>query len=194
MSARKRQTKRRSIFVTSFSFFLVSFFGWLYETVLMIVCYGQLTDRGFLSLPFCPIYGAVVCGLYLLIGTPVDGWYCRWTGGLLRCGWPKWVERWVRYLGYFLLSALFATVAELVVGIAFQNAGVELWSYANWPMNYKGVICLPVSLFWGLVLTLAMRFPYQWILRLTERLPKWFLVFHTLVFAFALSVDFMLRF
>ena len=191
MDTRKTKTTRRNIFVTSFSFFLVSFLGWLYETLLMLFLYGRYFDRGFLNLPFCPIYGGVVCTLYLLIGTPKDGWYARWTKKLLLHGRSRFAERIVRYAGYFLLSALFATAAELVIGLLFQNLGYELWSYSGRPLNYRGVICLPVSLFWGGLLTLFMRFFYPAIESLSSKIPRPLLVAQTLLFAVALTVDFI---
>ena len=195
MNTERKQEKneRRDLSVTSLAFFIISFLGWAYETLLVKVLYGEFTDRGFLRLPFCPIYGGVVCVLYLLIGTPKDGWYYRACRNTFRgAGTLLFWERVVRYLGYFLLSATFATVAELVVGLLFQNAGCVLWSYAAYPYNYKGVVCLYVSAFWGVLLTLVMRFPFQWLTYGLCKVPRWLRWGASVLLAVVLSVDFFL--
>jgi uncharacterized membrane protein len=190
----ERKTKiieRRDLSVTSLAFFILSFLGWAYETLLVWVMYGEFSDRGFLRLPFCPIYGGVVCVLYLLIGTPKEGWLYRATKRTFRGAKGSLFWEWVvRYLGYFLLAATFATVAELVVGLLFQGAGCELWSYAAYPYNYKGVVCLYVSLFWGVLLTFVMRFPFQWLLQGLEKIPCWLRWTLSVLLGVALSVDF----
>ncbi len=194
MDTRKQQskTKRRSIFVTSFSFFVISFVGWLYETALMYACTGEYCDRGFLRLPFCPIYGGVVCLLYLLCGTPKEGPYAGLVERLcLRKGWHHGIARMLRYVGYFLLSMAFATGMELAVGLLFQSAGCYLWSYSGMACNYKGVICLPVSLFWGFLITVVMRYPFTWLISFVGKIPKPILVSASVVLAVATAVDFI---
>ena len=54
-------------------FFFISFAGWCGETLLFLIRFGQLRDRGFLTLPFCTIYGSSVLGVGLLLGTPEGG-------------------------------------------------------------------------------------------------------------------------
>ena len=184
---------RRSIFATSLSFFILSFLGWAYETFLCFALYGRFSDRGFLRLPFCPIYGGVVCALYLLVGTPAEGGFARGVRRLTeRFGWRAGVERALRYVGYFLLSVLFATVTELVVGLLFQSAGHILWSYAAEPYNFRGVICPSVSICWGFLLTVVMRYPYTWLLRGIELAPKRAVLAQSVLLGVALSVDFLL--
>lgn len=195
MDTRKQQksnTKRRSIFVTSFSFFLISFVGWLYETALMYISTGEYCDRGFLRLPFCPIYGGVVCLLYLLCGTPKEGVFAGWVEKLcLRKGWHLGIARMLRYVGYFVLAMALATGMELVVGLLFQRAGCCLWSYSGMACNYKGVISLPVSLFWGFLITVAMRYPFSWLLVWVGKIPKPILVGASIALAVATIVDFV---
>ena len=169
----QKRIERRDLSVTSLAFFIISFAGWLYESLLVRIVYGQFYDRGFLRLPFCPIYGSVVCALYLLVGTPKDGWVYRCVRQTYsHQGDSIFLERLMRYLIYFLLSAVFATVAELVIGLIFQGLGQELWSYAAYPYNYKGVICLSVSAFWGVLLAVVMRYPFRWLVMGIERIPR----------------------
>ena len=51
-------------------FIFVSFIGFVYETLLAIILRFNDLDRGFLSLPLCPIYGIGVILTYLIFGTP----------------------------------------------------------------------------------------------------------------------------
>ena len=190
-TVKQQPNKRRDVSVTSLAFFILSFLGWVYETLLVKVLYGEFSDRGFLRLPFCPIYGGVVCVLYLLVGTPKDGWIARAVHSTYsRKGDSVHLERFMRYLIYFLLSSVFATVGELVIGLIFQNLGCELWSYAAYPHNYKGVVCLPVSVFWGILLTIVMRYPFTWLLSGLEKIPRWLRWLVSVVLAVALAVDF----
>ena len=54
-------------------FFLFSFYGWLLETAHFAIRWGKLTDRGFLCLPLCPIYGFSMLAAGLALGSPRKG-------------------------------------------------------------------------------------------------------------------------
>lgn len=188
---KQQRIERRDVSIVSLAFFIISFAGWAYETLLVRVLYNSHSDRGFLSLPFCPIYGGVVCVLYLLVGTPKDGWLYRAVHNTYsRKGDSVFLERFMRYLIYFLLSATFATVGELVIGILFQNLGCRLWSYSAYPYNYQGVVCLPVSVFWGFLMTVFMRYPFTWLLAGLKKIPKWLRWTASILLGVLLSVDF----
>ena len=73
----------------SLLFLSVSFFGWVFETIVCFVQSGRISDRGFLTLPFCPIYGFPVCVIYFLLGTPTDGFFFRLLGRIRRSKTPQ---------------------------------------------------------------------------------------------------------
>ena len=193
MDTRKqKQTQRRNILVTSFSFFIISFVGWLYETVLMYLIYGEYFDRGFLTLPFCPIYGGVIAMLYFFLGTPNSGNFATWVEHFsAKRGWHSGIARMLRYVGYYLISMGLATGVELIIGLIFESAGCSLWSYCGMACNYNGIICLPISLFWGFLITIVMRYPFTWMVKGLEKIPMWILLILTIVFSIAMSVDFI---
>ena len=157
--------------VVLLAFFLVSFLGWAYETLLMLVWHGKFYDRGFLFSPFCPIYGFPVCSLYLLIGTPKLGRFSSWVERKF-CTLAKPLQTFLRYALYYLLAGGYATLIELIVGFILEKAGLRLWSYRGQPFNFRGHICLHVSLLWGVMLTLFMRFVMPPVLKLLDKLPK----------------------
>lgn len=132
-------------------FMAISFLGWGVETLFFLLCYGKLCDRGFMTLPFCTIYGCSFLLLYFLIGTPnADG------GGLLQ-RWNR--ERKCPFVLYFLLSALIPTGLELITGYFFHRAfGIRLWNYSAYRLHFNGYICLEYALLWGILIPPCMKY------------------------------------
>lgn len=117
-------------------FMALSFLGWAAETVFFLFCYGEFHDRGFMTLPFCTIYGCSFLLLYGMIGSP-------------RSSRNK--------VAYFLLCALIPTALELVTGWFFHRQfGLRLWSYESYRFQYHGYICLEYALLWGLLIPPCM--------------------------------------
>ncbi|MBQ8405160.1 MAG: putative ABC transporter permease [Clostridia bacterium] len=126
----------------------LSFLGWLWEMLFMLFAYKKFADRGFLSLPICPIYGITIMLAFYLFGTPHRGRYA-----LKRIKPAFW-----RYALYLIFAFLLPTIAELIVGLFYYEVyGVRLWNYSNRPLNLFGYVSLPISLAWAVALTLFMR-------------------------------------
>ena len=87
----ERAGKYNSLLLSTLVF---SFIGWLFESILFRITYGSWYDRGFLTLPFCPIYGFTLLIIYLLFGT-ING------GGIL---FNKVKKGSFRTILYFLVS------------------------------------------------------------------------------------------
>ena len=132
---------------------VLSFLGWLWETIFTFFLRSP-NDRGFLLLPVCPIYGFALILVYLLFGTPAD---------MRLLGHPVFRSKPVlRYLSYFLAAALLSTAIELVTATFFQSLfGIKLWSYAFLTDSFSEFIALLPSLFWGIAITLFMRFLFH---------------------------------
>lgn len=156
----------------------------------MLIWHGKWYDRGFLFLPFCPIYGFPVCALYLLFGAPHEGKFSDFINNRLK-KFNAFFKGITRYGGYFLLSGGLATAVELVVGLACEAVGVSLWTYQSEPYNFRGHICLWVSLFWGFALTVLMRFAFVPLLRLLSKVGKRFSIAIGILLSVSLSVDFL---
>ncbi len=144
-------------------FFIIALAGWIFETVSCAVQFGEFLDRGFLTLPFCPIYGFCLLAIYLLIGTPQKG------GCLLaRCK-----SRALRYVLYTVLAVLIPTAAELATGLTFEWVfGVRLWDYTWHQYDFMGYISLEMGLFWGVGVWVIMGLVFPGLEKLVARIPE----------------------
>ncbi len=145
---------------------IVSFLAWSWETIFSTVFRNSPNDRGFLLLPLCPIYGVSLVLIYLLIRTP------RTMSVLGKEIFPK--NALLRYVSYFVLSALIATAVEFFVGLFFVKVfGIYLWYYADGIGNVMGLISLIPSLNWGIAITAFMRIVFDpilvWLGKRSER-------------------------
>ena len=145
--------KRKQIQTLFLTGLILSFIGWVWETIFSFILHSP-NDRGFLVLPFCTIYGFALIFIYLLFGTPSD---MHLFGHSI---FPN--HAFPRYLAYFFSSALLATAIELVTAAFFESFfGIKLWSYTFLPGGESEFIALLPSLFWGVAITLFMRFLFQ---------------------------------
>lgn len=168
----------------------VSFLGWAFEKLGRYVIFGATGDRGFLSLPVCPIYGISVIAIYLLLGTP------KAPGGVVgtRIGATSFGGRiyrsgvW-RVTLYFLLVTLISTAAELVTGLFMRSIGITLWDYSERAFNLFGIICPSFSLIWGALITLLMGTVWQpFYIRICS-IPRRIATPLALTLAFAIAAD-----
>lgn len=161
-------------------FFVFSFFGWCMEKLTFLVAYGENADRGFLHLPFCTIYGGALALIRLLLGVPLS---------------KERAYPWnmLSLIGYAVGAALAATAAELTVGAFFyETYGLRLWTYRGYPHEFRGYICLPMSVAWGGLITVAMAVLWKPMERAVKRLPVVVLAAVDCFLAAALTADFFI--
>lgn len=122
-----------SQYVVYFMFF--SFLGWVWETIYCTAREKHFSNRGFLFGPICPIYGSsVVVGLFLF--TQVDILSSR--------AMPTWQ--------LFLICAVGSAFAEYGTSYYLEKRfHARWWDYSKLPLNIHGRICLPVTICFGLV-------------------------------------------
>ncbi len=59
----------------------------------------------------------------------------------------------------FIAGSVSATLLELLTGLLMEKLfKVRYWDYSKQKLNFKGVICLSSSLFWGLLTVLLVKF------------------------------------
>ena len=158
----------------------LSFVGWAFENSYMLLSTGKFYNTGFMSMPFCPIYGTSIIITYFLLGTPDcgRGILKRTQNALLRNA---------LYIGFaFLIPSL----AELLVGAFFDKTfDMWLWSYSHLPYNLYGYVCLPVSLIWAGLLYVFMKYAFLPLKRLFFRLNGRFAVILALLLFAAVTMD-----
>ncbi len=138
-----------TLYEMAFFFIVYSFVGWLIEIVYMTLELGYFENRGMLSGPVCPIYGFGMV-LIIICLTPFI------HSALL----------------IFLVSMVLCTTLELAVGLLLEHAfSGRWWDYSNEKFNFKGLICLKVSILWGLGCLLIMRIVQPTITKILGYIP-----------------------
>ena len=124
-----------------FLFFIGCTFGWVLE-----VFYRRFnknnTDRkwinpGLLNGPYLPIYGFGLCLLYVLAKLEKYNF-------IQNVFWNKTV--------LFIVMAFCMTFIEYIAGVIFiHGMKIKLWDYSKEKCNYRGIICLKFSIYWGIL-------------------------------------------
>lgn len=107
-------------------FALISFGGWVYETIYCSVVEGEFTKRGFLFGPTCPIYGIGAIAEWLVLGQISNPIIVFFIGGFL------------------------ATVIEYSTGLFLERRfKKKWWDYSMFKFNLHGRICPQASAVFG---------------------------------------------
>ena len=107
-------------------FALISFGGWVYETIYCSVVEGEFTKRGFLFGPTCPIYGIGALAVWLVLGQISNP------------------------LIVFIIGGLLATVIEYSTGLFLERRfKKKWWDYSMFKFNLHGRICPQASAVFG---------------------------------------------
>lgn len=149
-------------------FFLFSIIGWMVESVYISFCNRKLTNRGFMTGPFCPIYGFGATLGYIILHPFAHN-----------------------IVALYIVGALLATAFEfLVAKLMMKLFGEVWWDYNNKFCNYKGMICLESTLAWGLYAVIIITFLFDKVIGFVDRYPRaWVLKTIVLVFAMGM-IDF----
>lgn len=117
-------------------FLLYSFLGWVMETAVTAVRKRRMVNRGFLTGPFCTIYGFTGVFMTMFLYELED-----------------------RLFFMFLGCMIVATVAEWLTGHLLELIGRgKWWDYSDKRWNFDGYICPQYSVLWGVLGVLAVRY------------------------------------
>ena len=107
-------------------FALISFGGWVYETIYCSVVEGEFTKRGFLFGPTCPIYGIGAIAEWLVLGQISNP------------------------IIVFIIGAVLATVIEYSTSLFLERRfKKKWWDYSMFKFNLHGRICPQASAVFG---------------------------------------------
>lgn len=146
-------------------FFVYSFLGWVLETVTAAAKQKRFVNRGLINGPVCVIYG--IAAVLITVALPE-----------LRGFWL--------YVGIFILT----TVIEWTAGHLIEKMYHEKWwdySWSRW--NLDGYVCLPVSMFWGALGMIVMKWGNPLLLHIYRAVPALPREFAVYVLLGILAVD-----
>ena len=146
-----------------FYFIVFSVLGWAVEEAITSFEKKTIANVGYLNGPYCPIYGFSVAICYVISELIIDEWYAQ--------------------------LIIFTVVVSLFVfgtGVFLQKVlHFRLWNYSTMPLNIKGFITIPLSVMWGVVLTILVGNVLPLTDHLIEYIPNTVMYF---IFAVAVSL------
>ncbi|MBM6828509.1 hypothetical protein H9X85_02530 [Anaerotignum lactatifermentans] len=139
----------QNFFHLFYYFIIYSFLGWGMESAFVSISSKEWVNRGFLSGPFCPIYGVGALFMILLLSPVTDHVFLLFFGG------------------FFL-----ASVVEYVIAAILEKLfHASWWDYSEKKWNLKGRVCLQRSVEWGLLTIVLMRVIHPVIQGLADNIP-----------------------
>lgn len=130
-------------------FFIYSFIGWCGEVVTAAVNRHKFVNRGFVSCPLCPVYGAGAVAVSVFLPELEDQLFFLFLGGMI-------VTTFVEYLTGRLLELIFHK---------------KWWDYSDQKFQLDGYVCLKNSVIWGVCSVLVIRIFNPLLCRGLELLP-----------------------
>ena len=131
-------------------FFVYSFIGWCGEAAMAAVHRHKFVNRGFVSGPICPVYGAGAAAVAVFLPELKDQLFFLFLGGMI-------VTTFVEYLTGRLLELIFHR---------------KWWDYSDQRFNLDGYVCLKNSAVWGLCSMLMICFFDPLLCRLLVLIPR----------------------
>jgi len=139
--------EKEEIYEILFCFIACGIIGWAFETIIVLVQLGRITDRGILfishindfpfvwGLPFIMIYG---------IGGAILIW----------CFKPLAHKPILLFFSSIIIMTSFEYLTAVFCEVVLKQ---KLWDYSEHFMNFQGRICLSSSINWGILSILAVK-------------------------------------
>lgn len=149
-------------------FIIYSFFGWVWETFYVSIKQGEFINRGFISGPFCTIYGCGAIAVYTILKPAEGNLFILFFGGIV-------VATLLEYFTAVLMESIFHT---------------SWWDYSDKKFNFQGRICLGASLGWGVFTVILFRVLHPVVEDLVSLYPVYVEKIGSCVFGAGYLVDF----
>lgn len=148
-------------------YLIYSFIGWCIEVSVAVISKKKFINRGFVSGPLCPIYGAGAVVFAVILPELKDNIFFLYLGGVI-----------------------LASFVELATGALLERIfHRKWWDYSKEKWNFDGYICLKFSLIWGLFAVLIINILNPIILYFLAKIPMVIGVSVVLVCAGLLLID-----
>lgn len=139
-----------SLYYLFYLFVLYSFVGWIYESTLVSVRKRTFVNRGFLKGPVIPIYGFGALSFYLVL-------------------WQYKEDLFILFIGGLILATVLEYFTSLIMELIFHT---RWWDYSDHPFNIQGRVSLFVSVFWGLLAIVMIRYIQPGINNIIVSIPR----------------------
>lgn len=149
-------------------FIIYSFLGWIWETFYVSIKQGEFINRGFISGPFCTIYGCGAIAVYTILKPAEGNLFILFFGGIV-------VATLLEYFTAVLMESIFHT---------------SWWDYSDKKFNFQGRICLGASLGWGVFTVILFRVLHPVVEDLVSLYPVYVGKIGSCVFGAGYLVDF----
>ena len=131
-------------------YFIYSFIGWCGEVCVAAIQKRKFINRGFVSGPVCPIYGAGAAAFTIFLPELRGNIFFLFLGGVI-----------------------LASFIEFVTGALMEKVfHKKWWDYSNLRFNFEGYICLRYSLLWGFFAVLLIYFVNPFLASVITLLPE----------------------
>lgn len=153
-------------------FFIYSVVGWLIEVIISSIDSKQISNRGFLIGPYCPIYGfgALILSISLT----------QYKSDLVVL---------------FCTSMVFCSVLEYFTSWIMEKLfHARWWDYSKMKFNVEGRICLTNSIYFGILGVLLVRFISPFFMHTLSIIEHNLLIGITMPFLLLFLIDICLSF
>lgn len=156
-----------SLYQMALMFCFWAFIGWCIEVCYMTIETGEYQNRGFLSMPICPIYGFGVL-MIAVFSRPIAD----------------------RPFLLFVISLVLCTALELAVGLGMEKLfNTRWWDYSHEKFNYRGYICPKVSILWGLGCVLVIKVVQPLVETVVNHIPFKVGIIFIVIMAVLIAID-----
>ena len=129
-----------------FIFSIFSMIGWIIESIYRFIMTKKVVNPGFMSGCVVPIYGF---GAIILYGI------CKLS--------ESFSYKYEAIL-VIIISMISLSILELLSGLfLLKYFNLRLWDYSKRKFNFKGIICLRFTLYWGILALIFYIFTYNFI-------------------------------
>ena len=148
-------------------FVIYSFIGWFYESLICSIGQKKLVNRGFLSIPLCPIYGfGAIITILALFGKTDNPVIVFFVSMFLVC----------------LLEYLTSLILEKIFHMRW-------WDYTNRPFNIAGRVYLLGAVVFASLSSLLIFFIHPQIKSFVLGLPHFFVIIFSIFMFFVIIFD-----
>ena len=153
-------------------FIIISFLGWLFSGLYHYISEKKFYNKGFLTLPFCPAYGAGALICWLLLEPLTHNFFILFVG-----------------------SALILSFFTLLAGVlGHKILGCKPWDYSSMHFNIGSYLTLPFILILGFSGAFSVKMLIPIIKLLIDQIPDLISMIISLSIALLILIDYVFSF